>query len=131
MKGFREFIGESRGESSRPVLDEILGRAEKPSSIINYFEKELDDDFLEFTSDSRTGEKIEQEFSPKGAVAQKYGSFMGTRSGYSYYYYIGRLGDTVRMLSISSVDSSTWWIRRSIVDEIDPLWLINTLLADF
>ena len=135
MKSFNQFIGESREESGRPVLDEILSRVEKPSSIINYFEKELGDDFLEFTSDSETGKKIEQEFSPRGTVREKkYESFMGSRSGFPYYYYIGKLGDDVRdvrMLSIRSGDSSTWWIRRSIVDNIDPSWLIDQLFRDF
>ena len=131
MKGFKEFIGESREESSRPVLDEILSRAERPNLIIDYFEKELGPGFLEFSRESETGENIAQEFSPKWNASQKkYRSYIGSKSGFQYYYFTNHPNGTTA-LAIRSTDWTTWWIGQDTLSKIDPLWLINTLLADF
>jgi hypothetical protein len=119
MKGFREFIGESRKESSRPVFDKILDRADAPSSIIDYFEGRLGTDFLEFSRESEMGGKIAQEFS-QGVITKKYRSFINSRSGFSYYYFVVYHGGPI--LAISSTDWTTWWI--------DPMWAINDLFSD-
>lgn len=130
MKSFNQFIGESRVESDRPVFDEILGRVDRPNSIIEYFEAVLGTDFLEFSRESPIGEKIAQEFSPKGATTQKkYRSFMGSKSGYPYYYFV--VDHRTGPLAIRSTDWTTWWISQDILSKIDPSWLIDTLFRDF
>ena len=130
MKGFREFIGESREESGRPVFDGILDRVDRPNSIIEYFEKNLGDDFLEFSRESPMGDKIAREFSPRGAVNQKkYRSFMGSKSGFPYYYFVVDHGTSP--LAIRSTDWTTWWISQDTLAGIDPEWAINTLFRDF
>ena len=130
MKGFTEFIGESRGESARPVFDGILGRVDTPTRLIDYFEENLGADFLEFSRESPMGDKIAREFSPRGAVTQKkYRSFMGSKSGFPYYYYVVDHGTSP--LAIRSTDWTTWWIGQDTLAEIDPEWAINTLFRDF
>ena len=130
MKGFTEFIGESREESKRPVLDKILSYADTPNSIIDYFEGHLGKDFLEFSRESPMGDKIAREFSPKGAVTQrKYRSYVNSRSGFSYYYFVVDHGDNA--LAIRSTDWTTWWISQDMLAKIDPSWAINLVFGEF
>ncbi len=131
MKTFTQFIGESREESSRPQLDEILANADMPDKIINLFEEKLGSDFLEFSRESEMGEKIAQEFSPKGAVShKKYRAFMGSMNGFRYYYFVTHPNGTTT-LAIRSTDWTTWWISRDSLATIDPSWAIDLLFADF
>lgn len=130
MKTFTEFIVESREESNRPVFDGILDRVDTPTRLSQYFEENLGTDFLEFSRESETGDKIAREFSPKGATTQKkYRSFMGSKSGFPYYYFVVDHGTSP--LAIRSTDWTTWWISQDTLAEIDPSWLIDTLFADF
>ena len=130
MKSFTQFIGESREESRRPVFDGILDRVDTPNSIIDYFEENLGADFLEFSRESPMGDKIAREFSPKGAVAQrKYRSYVNSRSGFSYYYFVVDHGDNA--LAIRSTDWTTWWISQDMLAKIDPSWAINLVFGEF
>jgi hypothetical protein len=130
MKTFNQFIGESR-EESRPVFNTILDRVDTPTKLSQYFEENLGADFLEFSRESEMGDKIAREFSPRGAVTQKkYRSFMGSKSGYPYYYFVTNPNGTTA-LAIRSTDWTTWWIGQDTLAEIDPSWLIDRLFADF
>ena len=130
MKTFTQFIGESREESSRPVLDEILDRVDTPTKLIGYFEDQLGEDFFEFSRESEMGDKISREFSPRGVVTQKkYRSFMGSKSGYPYYYFVVDHGTSP--LAIRSTDWTTWWIGQDMLDKIDPSWATDLLFKDF
>ena len=131
MKSFREFITESRGDVSHPVLDRILSEVDSPEHVLDYFERHLGSDFLEFSRDSPEGRKIAHEFSPRGfKVNGKYKSFIGSRSGYQYYYYVVDHTDP-RSLAVRSTDSNTWWIGQATLSKIDPSWAIDSLFKDF
>jgi hypothetical protein len=130
MKGFKEFIGESREESSRPVLDEILESIPRPDVLIEYFENKLGTDFLEFEVSSKNGERIQQEFSPigwKNVSRIRYRSFLTNIGGFRFYYY--ELGGVAK--AIRSMDGSTWWISQSELDKIEDKWFIDDMLEDF
>ena len=133
MKSFGKFIGESREESSRPVLDGILDRANKHTEIIEYFEKRLGNDFLEFTIDTLIGKNIEEEFMPRGVGStRRYKTFIVTKSDVPFYYYM--LPDDFEVnecLAIRSTDGTEWWIKLSILDKLDPSIIIDNLLKDF
>ena len=126
MKSFKQFIGESRDESSRPVLDKILSEVDSPEHVLDYFERHLGPDFLEFSRDSPTGRNIAHEFSTRG----KYKSFIGSRSDYQYYYYVVDHTDP-HSLAVRSTDSNTWWIGQDTLSEIDPSWAITIAFKDF
>jgi hypothetical protein len=131
MKGFSEFIGESRGESSRPVFDRILDSVDTPTKLSQYFEENLGEDFLEFSRESEIGGKIAREFSPRGVVAEnkKYRSFMGSKSGYPYYCFVTHPNGTTA-LAIRSTNWTTWWIGQATLSAIDPMWAIDSLFSD-
>jgi len=128
MKGFSEFIGESREESSRPVLDEILDSVDTPTKLSQYFEENLGEDFLEFSRESEMGDRIAREFS-RIVTQKKYRSFMGSRSGYPYYYFVTNPNGTTA-LAIRSTDWTTWWIGQATLSDIDPMWAIDSLFSD-
>ena len=130
MKTFTQFIGESREENKRPVFDGILDRVDTPTILSQYFEENLGTDFLEFSRESPMGDKIAREFSPKGAVPQKkYRSFMGSKSGYPYYYFVEH-PHGITALAIRSTDWTTWWIGQDMIAKIDPMWTIDNLFSD-
>lgn len=128
MKGFREFIGESIEGSSRPVFDKILDSVDTPTKLSQYFEENLGEDFLEFSRESEMGDKIAQEFS-RIVTQKKYRSFMGSKSGYPYYYFVTHPNGTAAV-AIRSTDWTTWWIGQATLSDIDPMWAINSLFSD-
>jgi len=128
MKGFSEFIGESREESC-PVFNTILDSVDTPTKLSQYFEENLGADFFEFSRESEMGDRIAREFS-RIVTQKKYRSFMGSKSGYPYYYFVTNPNGTTA-LAIRSTDWTTWWIGQAMLDKIDPSWLIDRLFADF
>jgi hypothetical protein len=125
MKSFKEWIGESKKESGRPQLDEILSRADRLTPIIDWLESNLGSDFLEFSLDSPVGEKIAQEFQ-----SSRYLSFYVSKDGLKFYYYTDYTGID-KPFAVRTEDRSTWWIGKNTLDTIDPNWSIDSILADF